>query len=52
MLRRIGFLIFFCLGGFLFYIPYWLIRGTRGSRDRKKLMRQQDELLRRTAPTV
>jgi hypothetical protein len=51
MLRRIGFLIFFCLGGFLFYIPYWLIRGTKGSRDRKKIMRQQEELLKRTTPT-
>jgi hypothetical protein len=47
MIRRLLFLIFFCLGGFLFYIPKWLFMGTKGSRDRKKIIRQQQEILRR-----
>lgn len=47
MLRRLCFLIFFCLGGFLFYIPKWIAVGTKGSRDRKRILRQQEELLRR-----
>jgi hypothetical protein len=46
MLRRLVFLIFFCLGGFLFYIPKWILVGTKGSRDRKKILRQQELLLR------
>lgn len=46
MIRRLFFLVFFCLGGFLFYVPKWVLMGTKGSRDRKKIIRQQDELLR------
>jgi hypothetical protein len=46
MIGRLFFLIFFCLGGFLFYIPKWLLMGTKGSRQRKKILRQQDVLLR------
>lgn len=51
MIRRIAFAIFFVLGGFLFYIPKWLIMGTKGERQRKKILRQQKELLRRMPPT-
>jgi hypothetical protein len=47
MFRRLLFLIFFCLGGFIFYIPKWLLMGTKGSRDRKRILRQQEEILRR-----
>jgi hypothetical protein len=47
MLRRFFFLVFFCLGGFLFLIPKWLLMGTKGSRDRKKILKQQKELLKR-----
>jgi hypothetical protein len=46
MIGRLFFLIFFCLGGFLFYIPKWILMGTKGSRQRKKILRQQDVLLR------
>jgi hypothetical protein len=49
MIRRLLFLIFFLLGGFLFYIPKWILMGTKGSRDRKKIIRQQKELLRRSS---
>lgn len=46
MIRRLFFLVFFCLGGFLFYIPKWLLVGTRAGRERKKILRQQAEILR------
>ena len=45
MLGRLLFLVFFCLGGFLFYIPKWLLMGTKGSRQRKKILRQQQQIL-------
>lgn len=48
MIRRLLFLIFFVLGGFLFYIPKWLLMGTKGGRERKKILKQQEEILRRT----
>jgi hypothetical protein len=48
VIRRLFFLVFFCLGGFLFYIPKWILMGTKGSRDRKKILKQQQEILRRT----
>jgi hypothetical protein len=48
MVRRLLFLVFFCLGGFLFYIPKWILMGTKASRDRKKILKQQAEILRRT----
>lgn len=41
MFGRIAFAIFFVLGGFLFVIPYWLIFGTKGQRQRKALLREQ-----------
>lgn len=47
MIRRLLFIVFFCLGGFLFYIPKWILMGTKGSRDRKKIIKQQKELLKR-----
>ena len=40
MIGRLFFVIFFCLGGFLFYIPKWILMGTKGSRDRKKILNQ------------
>ena len=48
MIRRLFFLIFFCFGGFLFYIPKWVLMGTKGSRERRKILRQQREILRRS----
>jgi hypothetical protein len=51
MIGRFFFVIFFCLGGFLFYIPKWILMGTKGSRQRKKLLKLQEEqnqLLRNT----
>ena len=48
MLRRLLFVIFFCLGGFLFYIPKWILMGTKGSRERKKILKQQEEISKRT----
>ena len=50
MIRRLIFLIFFALGGFLFYIPKWILVGTKASRDRKriiKLQKKQNRLLER-----
>lgn len=37
-------------GGFLFYIPKWILVGTKGSRDRKRLLKaveRQNALLER-----
>lgn len=48
MFRRLAFAIFFVLGGFLFYIPYWVLRGSKGSRDRKRILKQQKEMLKQT----
>jgi hypothetical protein len=52
MFRRFAYAVFFVCGGFLFAIPKWLFFGTRASRERKKIIRQQDELLKRTPPTA
>jgi hypothetical protein len=46
MIRRLLFVVFFCLGGFLFYIPKWIPMGTRGSRDRKKIIKLQKQALK------
>ena len=51
MIRRLFFIVFFLLGGFLFYIPKWILMGTKGSRERKKMLKlqkEQNELLRRS----
>lgn len=48
MIRRLLFTVFFLLGGFVFYIPKWILMGTKGSRDRKKMIRllkKQNRLL-------
>lgn len=50
MIGRFFFVVFFALGGFLYYIPKWLIVGTKGGRERKKILKQQKEILRRTEP--
>jgi hypothetical protein len=49
MFRRIGYAVFFIFGGFLFAIPKWLLMGTRASRERKRLLKQQAEILKRTS---
>lgn len=46
MIRRLFFVVFFVCGGFLFYIPKWILFGTRGERQRKKIIRQQAEILK------
>jgi hypothetical protein len=43
-----SFLVFFVLGGFLFYIPKWILMDTKGSREGKKILKQQEEILKRT----
>lgn len=40
--------VLFVFGGFLFYIPKWILFGTRGERQRKKILKQQEELLRQS----
>lgn len=47
MIGRLFFVVFFIFGGFLYYIPKWILMGTKGGRERKKIIRQQEELLRR-----
>lgn len=47
MIRRLVFVAFFACGGFVFYIPKWILMGTKGSRDRQKVVRQQAAILRR-----
>lgn len=43
MIRRLFYVIFLALGGILFAIPKWIIMGTKGGRQRKKLIRLQKE---------
>ena len=50
MLRRLLFVVFFCLGGFLFYMPKWILMGTKDSRDRKKIIKQQNKILKLQPP--
>jgi hypothetical protein len=40
MIGRLFFITFLLLGGWLFYIPKWLMMGTKGSRERKKILRE------------
>jgi hypothetical protein len=50
MIRRLLFVVFFAFGGFLFYVPKWILFGAKASRDRKKLIRlakKQNRLLER-----
>jgi hypothetical protein len=47
MIRRLFYAIFFVLGGFLFAIPKWILMGTKASRQRKQILKQQAELLKR-----
>ena len=46
MIKRALFVLFFCFGGFLFYVPYWILFGTKGSRERKRLIKLQEEQLK------
>lgn len=48
MIGRVFFVVFFLLGGFLYYIPKWILFGTKGGRERKKILKQQKEILKRT----
>lgn len=48
MIRRLLYAIFFGLFGFVFAIPKWIVMGTRGSRQRKKMIRLQKQQLRET----
>lgn len=48
MIRRFLYFIFLCVGGIVFAIPKWILMGTRGSRDRKKMLKQQRKLVKRT----
>ena len=43
MLRRLFFMTFFMFGGFLFYIPKWVLMGTKASRDRAEIIKQLRE---------
>jgi len=43
VLKRLGFLILFICGGFLFYIPKWILFGTAAGRERKRLLKEQKE---------
>jgi hypothetical protein len=52
MIRRLLFVVFFALGGFVFYVPKWILMGTKGQRQRKQLIKQQqrtNELLQQRA---
>ena len=48
MIGRLFYAIFFVFGGFLFAIPKWILMGTKSGRQRKKILAQQGEILRRT----
>lgn len=45
MLNRLVYAVFFVLGGFLFAIPKWILMGTKGSRERHKLLKIEKERL-------
>ena len=47
LIGRLFYAVFFVLGGFLFAIPKWILVGTRAGRERRKIIRQQGDLLRR-----
>lgn len=46
MIRRLFYAIFFVLGGFLFAIPKWILVGTKGGRERRKMIKLQKRQLR------
>jgi hypothetical protein len=46
MISRTVFLIFTLLGGIFFLIPKWLIMGTRGSRERRKIAKGQTAMIK------
>lgn len=45
MIGRLFYAVFFLLGGFLFAIPKWILLGTKGSRDRRKMIKLQKKQL-------
>lgn len=51
MIRRLAYTVFFIFGGFLFAIPKWILVGSKAGRERKRLLRQQAEILKRTERT-
>ena len=46
MIRRLFYAVFFVFGGFLFAIPKWILMGTKGSRQRKAILKTQKRLLK------
>jgi len=50
MLGRLAFIVFFMLGGFLFYIPKWILMGTKAGRERKQILKQQAQILKAQKP--
>jgi hypothetical protein len=46
MMGRLLYAIFFLFGGFLFAVPKWILFGTRGGRERRKILKQQKQILR------
>jgi hypothetical protein len=47
MIGRLFYAVFFVLGGFLFAIPKWILMGTRGSRERRKILKNQERMLKK-----
>lgn len=47
MIRRALYAVFFVCGGFLFAIPKWILMGTKAGRERKRILKQQKEILKR-----
>jgi hypothetical protein len=46
MIGRFLYAVFFVLGGFLFAIPKWILMGTKGSRERKELLKLQKDAVK------
>jgi hypothetical protein len=49
VIRRFLFAVFMCLGGIVFYVPKWILMGTKAGRERKrlvKLTKEQNRLLK------
>jgi hypothetical protein len=52
VLRRLVFIVFFVFGGFLFYVPKWVIFGTKASRDRKRMVEQLNRIERSSVADI
>jgi hypothetical protein len=40
VIRRLFFIAFIVLGGWLLYIPKWILVGTKAGRERKAILRE------------